>query len=369
MSDTDVLRTAHAMARASSRDAARESAQARDGRRSRESIRYALTLASLIAAAIVALLYLKIIVISAAIGIGVGVLLAPPLRRFQAHFRLPRAVGALVVALISIGVVAAVAYGIYAITESQVASLSERMPQIVGKLQALANGLLDRYPWLNSGAQSFNVADAARSVGGRVFRGAWSGISVLGALVFAFIVGLYTAVEAETYFRGLVDAFPRSKRLQASQFLVDAATTIRNWFQAQLIDMAIIGALTAIGLWIVGADYWLLFGILTGLLGIIPYAGIAIVVVFAVLVTLASDDPHRVYWVAAVFIVTQQLEGHVILPLVMRGQASLPAVPLLVFMLVIGSWGGLLGVLMAPPLFAVLLLAWRRFWVKRMDAV
>ena len=52
------------------------------------------------------------------------------------------------------------------------------MPQIVGKLQALANGLLDRYPWLNSGAQSFNVADAARSVGGRVFRGAWSGISV-----------------------------------------------------------------------------------------------------------------------------------------------------------------------------------------------
>ena len=57
------------------------------------------------------------------------------------------------------------------------------------------------------------------------------------------------------------------------------------------------------------------------------------------------------------------------LPLVMRGQASLPAVPLLVFMLVIGSWGGLLGVLMAPPLFAVLLLAWRRFWVKRMDAV
>src|SRR3546814_20004887 len=41
------------------------------------------------------------------------------------------------------------------------------------------------------------------------------------------------------------------------------------------------------------------------------------------------------------------------------------AVPLLVFMLVMASWGGLLGVLMAPALFAVLLLAYRRLYVQQ----
>src|SRR3546814_19070316 len=67
-------------------------------------------------------------------------------------------------------------------------------------------------------------------------------------------------------------------------------------FRAQLIDMASIGTLTSIGLWLVGADYWLLFGTLTGLLGIMPYAGIAIVVLFSGLVTMASDI-SRLPWV------------------------------------------------------------------------
>lgn len=321
----------------------------------------------LIAAIIAALLLLKIIVISAAIGMGVGVLLAPPLRHFQARFKLPRGVGAVVVVLITIAVIGGVGYGIYVIAESQVTSLGERMPQIVDKLQGIANRLLERYPWLDAGSSSFNVADTARSVGGKLFQGAWSGLSVFGALIFAFIIGLYTAVDAEHYYHGLLKSFAPAHRDAAADFMQQAAQTIRNWFHAQLIDMAIIGSLTAIGLWLVGVDYWLLFGLLTGLLGIIPYAGIAIVVIFASLVTLASD-PGRLPWVIAVFVVTQQLEGHVILPLVMSGQAELPAVPLLIFMLVIGSWGGLLGVLIAPPLFALLLLAYRRFYLQRMEA-
>lgn len=321
----------------------------------------------LAAALIAALLFLKIIVISAAIGIGIGVLLAPPLRHFQGRFKLPRAVGAVVVVLITIGLVGGVGYGIYVIAESQVNSLGERMPQIVEKLQGIANGLLQRYPWLDAGSTSFNVADTARAVGGKLFKGAWSGVSVFGALIFAFIIGLYTAVDAESYYQGLMKAFAPAHREVAADFLRQAALTIRNWFHAQLIDMAIIGSLTAIGLWLVGVDYWLLFGLLTGLLGIIPYAGIAIVVTFAGLVTLASD-PGRLVWVIAVFVATQQLEGHVILPLVMSGQAALPAVPLLIFMLVAGSWGGLLGVLIAPPLFALLLLAYRRFYLRRIEA-
>src|SRR3546814_20523723 len=52
----------------------------------------------------------------------------------------------------------------------------------------------------------------------------------------------------------------------------------------------------------------------------------------------------------------------------MRDRARLPAVPLLVFMLVMASWGGLLGVLMAPALFAVLLLAYRRLYVPGLEA-
>ena len=319
-----------------------------------------------IAALVAALLMLKLIVMSALIGLGIGVLLAPPLRGFQRRFHLPKAAGAAAVLLVTVLVVGGVGYGVFYIADAQITSLSERMPQLIERLQALANGITSRYPWIGDRVESFNVADTARAVGQKVFQGAWSSFGLLGGLVFAFVIGLYTAVESETYYRAMLKAFPARHRETAASFLQESARTLRNWFHAQLTDMAIIGVLTAIGLWIVGADYWLLFGLLTGLLGIIPYVGIAIVVTFSGLVTLASD-PSRLPWVLGVFVATQQLEGHLILPLVMSGRASLPAVPLLVFMLVLGSWGGLLGVLMAPPVFALLMLAYKRFYLPRME--
>jgi predicted PurR-regulated permease PerM len=271
-----------------------------------------------------------------------------------------------VVLLVTVLVIGGVGYGVFYIADAQITSLSERMPQLVDRLQAIANGITSRYPWIGDRVESFNVADTARTVGGKLFQGAWSSFGLLGGLVFAFVIGLYTAVESETYYRAMLKAFPARHRETTASFLQESARTLRNWFHAQLTDMAIIGVLTALGLWIVGADYWLLFGLLTGLLGIIPYVGIAIVVTFSGLVTLASD-PSRLPWVLGVFVATQQLEGHLILPLVMSGRASLPAVPLLVFMLMLGSWGGLLGVLMAPPLFALLLLAYKRFYLPRME--
>ncbi|MDZ4081116.1 MULTISPECIES: AI-2E family transporter [Hydrocarboniphaga] len=329
-------------------------------------VNHTLVVVLAIAALVAALLTLKLVVMSALIGLGIGVLLAPPLQGFQRRFHLPKAAGAAVVLLVTVLAVGGVGYGIFYIADAQITSLSERMPQLIERLQAITNGVAARYPWIGDRAESFNVADTARTVGEKLFLGAWSSFGLLGGLVFAFVIGLYTAVESETYYRAALQSLPSRHREAAASFLQESARTLRNWFRAQLTDMAIIGSLTAVGLWIVGADYWLLFGLLTGLLGIIPYVGIAIVVTFSGLVTLASD-PSRLPWVLGVFVATQQLEGHLILPLVMSGRASLPAVPLLVFMLVLGSWGGLLGVLMAPPVFALLLLAYKRFYLPRME--
>ena len=117
--------------------------------------------------------------------------------------------------------------------------------------------------------------------------------------------------------------------------------------------MGIFGTLTAIALWIAGVEYWAIFGLLTALLGIIPYVGMILVVIAAVLITFASD-PSKVPWVLGVFLLTQQLEGNVILPLVIKGKVELPVVPLLIFMLLLGTFFGIVGVFLAPPLCAIL---------------
>jgi len=131
-----------------------------------------------------------------------------------------------------------------------------------------------------------------------------------------------------------------------------------------MIDMLILGIMTAIGLWIVGVDYWAVYGVLTALFGIIPYVGTLIVVGCAVLITLASE-PSLVPWVIVVFVVVQQIEVNIILPMLMKGQVELPEVPLLIFILLLGSWLGIVGVFLAPPFFAIMRVLYIELYLPR----
>jgi len=86
-----------------------------------------------------------------------------------------------------------------------------------------------------------------------------------------------------------------------------------------------------------------------------------IVVVIVSFITLASD-PSQVPWVLLVFIITQQIEGNVVLPWVMKGQAEIPEALLIIVMLFFGFWFGLLGVFIAPPLVAVMICLYRNLY-------
>lgn len=332
-----------------------------------DPVRRAILGLALLATIGVLLVWAKLIVVALLVGIGLGTILAPWLGWLQQRLHVPRGIAGALVAVIGLSLLAALGLAFANMVDAQAGALAERAPALIQQLQERATRLLSRYPWLARNAGSLDLAGGASGIGAALFKGAWSGVGVLSALVFALMIGLYVAVDARRYREALVRALPAPRRVPAARFLGKAAHTVRNWFHAQLLDMVIMSVLTSLGLWAVGADYWLLLGVLTGLLGIIPYVGILIVIAFATLLTLAAD-PSRLPWVLGVFVVTQQLEGNVILPLVMRGRANLPAVPLLVFMLLLGTWAGLLGVLIAPPLFAVLRLAYCEFYLPGMDA-
>lgn len=320
----------------------------------------------IVAAILLLLVCARVIVVSVLVGVGLGVILAPLLRLMQRWLRIPTGLAVALVAIVGLGALAGLGWGLFSVVESQAAMLADRMPDLVGRLQGNVQALLSRYPWIERNFASVDIAGSASQVGGALFKGAWSGLATLSALVFAMVISIYVAAEASAYHEALRRAFPQPHRQRAGELLRESAATVRVWFRAQLIDMVIVAILTSVGLGLFGVDYWLLLGVLTGLFGIIPYVGIAIVVVFASLLALASE-PAQLPWVLGVFLLTQQIEGHLILPLVMRGRAQLPAVPLLVFMLLMGSWAGLLGVLIAPPLFAVLCLLYRELYLPRMD--
>lgn len=314
--------------------------------------RVLITLAILIACSYV--IYLSSdVVITGLIGVGIGVLLAPVLTFLQKRLRVPRSLAAVLCLIIFLILAALFFWVLSNLVSGQFAKLSQASPQLIANLKERLVSLSDQYPTLAQQIQGFNFQDALSSSMDRVFVGVKSSVFAISSLAIAIFLGLYTAVDSEEYFSASLGIFPQSKRQKARAISEKCARVLRLWFRAQLIDMAIIGVSVAIVLRIVGMEFWAVFALLTAVLCIIPYAGILIVIVLASLVTLASD-PSRVWAVIIGIFLVQQLEANVVLPRVMRDQAELPELPLLVFMLLMGSWFGIVGVFIAPALLAIL---------------
>lgn len=287
------------------------------------------------------------------LGIGLGVLINPILTFLRGKLHFPRALSAIIILIALTAIFGLILWCIYYLLNDQVSSLISKWPTIKASTEELVGKLFDRFPWAQEQVMNFDFGTYLKNSASGLIKGLSSSVMAMSGLIFSLVIGIYTAVNGQEYFDKLVEAFYPAYRNRAEHVLEHSARVIRAWFKAQLIDMLIIGALTSIGLWAVDVEYWAIFSLLTAVLAIIPYVGIIIVVITSCLITLASD-PSRIPWLLGVFAVTQQLEGNVILPMVMKGGADLPVVPLLIFMLFLGSFFGILGVFLAPALLAVL---------------
>jgi Predicted permease len=141
--------------------------------------------------------------------------------------------------------------------------------------------------------------------------------------------------------------------LKYRQKAVAAAREMRRelscFFRGQLLVSLAVGALTALGLLLIGAPAWFLLGILMGLLELIPYLGPILGTVPVVLFTLPSGM-GKALWALAVVVVVQQAEGSVISPKLMAGATDLHPVTVLLAVSLGSMAAGVAGMLVALPL-------------------
>jgi predicted PurR-regulated permease PerM len=140
-----------------------------------------------------------------------------------------------------------------------------------------------------------------------------------------------------------------------------------SFFRGQLIVSMIDGVLIATALLIMGLDFAVLIGLMVGVLGLIPYIGMMITWIPAVIIAGAQfQDFAHPFWVTVIFIVANNIDGMVVAPKIVGDSVGLH--PLTVILSVL-AWslilGGLLGALLAVPLTATLkVLLKRYFWDK-----
>ncbi|SCB03150.1 hypothetical membrane protein [Xanthomonas translucens pv. translucens DSM 18974] len=148
----------------------------------------------------------------------------------------------------------------------------------------------------------------------------------------------------------------------ADEALSASGQVLRAWLGGQFLAMLVIGSLTGLGLWLLGVPVALGIGLLTALLDFIPIVGPIVAAVPAVLLGF-TVSPQVALGALLVFVVLQQLEGHVLQPLIQARAVDLPPALLLFSLFGIGVLFGPMGVVLAAPLTVVLYVLVKHLYV------
>lgn len=244
---------------------------------------------------------------------------------------------------------------------SQVEELVRSLPQAVAQVEAAlrqrswGNFLLEAMPSADD-RPSWNVMGA---LGGTVS----TAVGVIGNLVVVLTVAVFLAVDPGLYRRGLMHLVPKHRRARAAAVLDAAGRALGRWLVGQLLAMSFVAVLTGTGLWLLGIPFALTLGLTAGLLDFIPYVGPVLAAVPAVLLALTQTPTEGVYTVL-LFVVIQQVEGNVLMPLIQKRATDLPPALTILSVVGFGVLFGLLGVLFATPLLVVLIVVVRMLYVE-----
>lgn len=206
------------------------------------------------------------------------------------------------------------------------------------------------------------LTSAANDLAPKVF----SIVTGLIDLFAVFVMSIYMALQPGVYREWLIALFPPVHRDLVRDVLRDLADTLRAYIVAQLTTMTVLAALTAAGLYFLDVPYWLTFGIFTGLVAIVPFFGTLLSTTVPALFVLSGPNggTHALY-VILLGVIVHLIEGNIVSPLVMSKQIELPPVLTIMSVLVIGKLLGPLGLVIALPTLATIMVIVRRILINR----
>lgn len=139
------------------------------------------------------------------------------------------------------------------------------------------------------------------------------------------------------------------------KILFDIKTAVQSYLFGVLIQISIIATLTTIGLTIVGVQHALLLGVITGILGLIPYLGNIIACVITIFATLTgSPDLSLILWILVVTGVVQLIDNNITVPLVVSSKVEINAFASIIGIFIGGMLAGIAGMFLAIPIIAIL---------------
>jgi predicted PurR-regulated permease PerM len=189
---------------------------------------------------------------------------------------------------------------------------------------------------------------------------------VLGALILILITAYYMATRPEPLIEGMVRLFPPPRRDHVRHVLERLRRSWIGWMEGVAIDMLVTFVLLYIGLTAIGLDFAIFFAVLSALLVVVPYFGAIAGGVPPVLFAL-TDSPGKALLAFGVYVLVQQLESNVTIPVVMAQRTRLHPAMVAIGVVVVGQLFGFIGLFVAVPILSLIVIAVEEFWVRPIE--
>jgi predicted PurR-regulated permease PerM len=214
------------------------------------------------------------------------------------------------------------------------------------------------------------IAELTRQLGGALGQLGGSVLPVVGgvastllSIIIVLFLSLYLLTDARAYEEGVIRLFPIGYRGRV-RFIIDRIDfNLRLWLQGQLLLMLIVGVASGAGMALLGLAPAVALGVLAGLFSFVPNFGPLAALVPSLAVGFAQA-PDKIFWIVLIIYGTSFLQSQIIAPLIFRESINLPPVLVLVGQIFAAVFFGFLGIMLAVPLMAILVIIVQEVYVK-----
>ena len=307
---------------------------------------------------------------------GLVALVLNPLVHGLERVKVPRFVAVFLVYFAFVAVVVVIASLVWPPVVHQIRSLTAALPGMgdkagdtVGSLQRLSDRArlgIDVGAQIKSGLSA--IATRVPQFTGNVVDVGVTVVRQFTLSIIIIVISIYMLLDGRRIGDFVARHFPTRSEADGREYVRGAKTAVVDYVKAQVLLSAVMGVSVGVAMWVLslvgafpsGGRYALFFGVWAGLMEAIPYLGPVLAAVPPSIVAV-FDSPLSALWVIITFIVIQEVEGHILVPVIMGGRFRVHPLVVIFAILAGGEIHGITGMLIAIPLIPLIKETWLFF--------
>lgn len=287
-----------------------------------------------------------------------AILLNPLYTKFESI--MPKVPAILLSLLVAILLIA----GLFYFLSTQISVFLESLPLIKQKINMLLQQLQH---WTKSQfgidlRKQINALTAGMENGGSMLT---STVAPVISIISVFLL-IPTYVYLLLYYKPLIldflfQIFSEKKALQVAEILSETKSAVQSYMQGLMIETAIVSILNSLVLLFVGVPSAFVFGVIGGILNLIPYIGGLVAIALPLLmVTITQNGYSGQLWVIAGYLVIQFIDNNLLVPMVVSRRVQINALMSIIIVLLGAALWGVSGMFLSIPLIGVLKIVFDR---------